>query len=102
MNGEDELLPLGNPPVLEHTTPTDEKEVAQRLVVFPFTPPDVKLKDNEALSSSNDWFTKHDKNKIDQLGSLDFTPRAAHNALESSRNFITLRPESKFISFLRR
>ncbi len=30
----------------------------------------MKLKDN--LSASNDWFTKHDKNKIDQLGSLDF------------------------------
>src|SRR4029077_12200007 len=35
-------------------------------------PPDVKLKEKEALSGSNDWFTKHDKNKIDELGSLDF------------------------------
>jgi peptidoglycan hydrolase-like protein with peptidoglycan-binding domain len=69
---EDEPLPLGNPPVLEHATPTGTTEVAQRLVAFPFTPPDVKLKEKEALSSSNDWFTKHDKNKIDQLGSLDF------------------------------
>lgn len=68
----DEPLPLGNPPVLEHPTPTGATEVAQRLIAFPFTPPDVKLKEKEALSSSNDWFTKHDKNKIDQLGSLDF------------------------------
>jgi hypothetical protein len=68
----DEPLPLGNPPVLEHPTPTGAVEVAQRLIAFPFTPPDVKLKQGEALSSSNDWFTKHDKNKIDQLDSLDF------------------------------
>src|SRR5213595_67500 len=65
-------LPLGNPPALDHSTPTGATEVAQRLVAFPFTPPDVKLKEKEPLSSSNDWFTKHDKNKIDQLGSLDF------------------------------
>jgi hypothetical protein len=68
----DESPPLGNPPVLEHTTLTGATETAQRLVPFPFTPPDVRLKEKEALSSSNDWFTKHDKNKIDQLGSLDF------------------------------
>ncbi len=68
----DEPLPLGNPPVLEHPTATGVVEVAQRLIAFPFTPPDVKLKQGEALSSSNDWFTKHDKNKIDQLDSLDF------------------------------
>ena len=68
----DEPAPLGNPPVLEHSTPTGAVEVAQRLIAFPFTPPDVKLKQGEALSSSNDWFTKHDKNKIDQLDSLDF------------------------------
>ena len=73
MNGGDESLPLGNPPVLEHSTPTGATEVAQRLVAFPFTPPDVKLKGKEPLSSSNDWFTKHDKNKIDELGSLDFS-----------------------------
>ena len=72
MNEGDESLPLGNPLVLEHSTPTGATEVAQRLVAFPFTPPDVKLKEKEPLSSSNDWFTKHDKNKIDQLGSLDF------------------------------
>jgi hypothetical protein len=72
MNGGDEPLPLGNPPVFEHTTPTGATEVAQRLVAFPYIPPDVKLKEKEALSSSNDWFTKHDKNKIDQLGTLDF------------------------------
>jgi hypothetical protein len=68
----DESPPLGNPPVLDHTTPTGATETAQRLIPFPFTPPDVKLKDKEALSSSNDWFTKHDKKKIDELGSLDF------------------------------
>jgi hypothetical protein len=72
MNGEDKSLPFGNPPVLEHSTPTGTTEVAQRLVAFPFAPPDVKLKEKEALSSSNDWFTKHDKNKIDELGHLDF------------------------------
>ena len=72
MNEGDEPLPLGDPPVLEHSTPTGVTEIAQRLVAFPFTPPDVKLKDKEPLSSSNDWFTKHDKNKIDELGSLDF------------------------------
>src|SRR6266576_23067 len=72
MNEGDESLPLGNPLVLEHSTPTGATEIAQRLVAFPFTPPDVKLKEKEPLSSSNDWFTKHDKNKIDQLGSLDF------------------------------
>ena len=66
MNGGDDSLPLGNPPVLEHSTPTGATEVAQRLVAFPFTPPDVKLKEKEPLSSSNDWFTKHDKNKIDR------------------------------------
>ena len=72
MNEGDGALPLGNPLVFEHSTPTGATEVAQRLVAFPFTPPDVKLKEKEPLSSSNDWFTKHDKNKIDQLGSLDF------------------------------
>jgi len=72
MNEGNESLPLGNPLVFEHSTPTGATEVAQRLVAFPFAPPDVKLKDKEPLSSSNDWFTKHDKNKIDQLGSLDF------------------------------
>jgi len=68
----DESFPLGDPPLLEHPTPNDVTEIAQRLIAFPFTPPDVKLKEKEALSSSNDWFTKHDKNKIDQLGGLDF------------------------------
>src|SRR5881394_3868188 len=72
MNGADESLPFGNPPVLEHSTPTGATEVAQRLAAFPFTPPDVKLKEKEPLSTSNDWFTKHDKNKIDELGNLDF------------------------------
>src|SRR6476646_742708 len=72
MNEGDGSLPLGNPLVFEHSTPTGATEVAQRLVAFPFTPPDVNLKEKEPLSSSNDWFTKHDKNKIDQLGSLDF------------------------------
>ena len=68
----DEALPLGNPPVLEHPTPGGGTETAQRLMPFPFTPPDVKLKDSEPLSGANDWFTKHDKNKIDELGGLDF------------------------------
>jgi hypothetical protein len=72
MNGGDESLPLRNPAVLEHPTPTGAAEVAQRLAAFPFTPPDVKLKEKEPLSNSNDWFTKHDKKKIDELGSLDF------------------------------
>src|SRR5438874_5341733 len=67
-----ESLPLGNPSVLEHAAPAGATEVAQRLISFPFIPPDVKLKEKEALSASNDWFTTHDKNKIDELGSLDF------------------------------
>src|SRR5215475_1920480 len=102
MNEGDEPLPLGNPPVLEHATPTGATEVAQRLVVFPFTPPGVKLKEKEALSSSNDWFTKHDKNKIDELGSLDFYASSGQKAWASFQNFITLPPESKSISFRRR
>src|SRR5438093_950465 len=68
----DEALPLGNPPLLEHPTPSGVTEIAQRLIQFPFSPPDVKLKENENLSGSNNWFTKHDKNKIDELASLDF------------------------------
>ncbi len=67
-----EPLPLGSPPALDHSTPTGSSEVAQRLIPFPFTPPDVKLKESEALSAVNDWFTPHDNNKIDELGSLDF------------------------------
>ncbi len=68
----DESLPLGDPPSVEHATPNGVTEIGQRLIPFPFTPPDVKLNEKEALSSSNDWFTKHDKNKIDELVSLDF------------------------------
>ena len=64
--------PLGVPPVIEHLTPSGATETSQRLTPFPFTPPDVKLKAKEALSGSNDWFTKHDKDKIDELGDLDF------------------------------
>ena len=67
----DKSLPLGEPPLVEHPTPNGVTEIAQRLVGFPFTPPDVKLKD-DALSSSKDWFTKHDKNEIDELDGLDF------------------------------
>jgi peptidoglycan hydrolase-like protein with peptidoglycan-binding domain len=67
----DESLPLGDPPLVEHPTPNGVTEIAQRLVRFPFTPPEVKLKD-DALSSSKDWFTKHDKNEIDELDGLDF------------------------------
>ena len=68
----DESLPLGEPPLTEHPTPNGVTEVAQRLIRFPFTPPDVKVKGEDALSVSNDWFTKHDKNEIDQLDNLDF------------------------------
>jgi len=64
----DQSLPIGNPATLEHSTPTGATEIAQRLIPFPFTPPDVKLKEKEPLSGSNNWFTKHDKNKIDELG----------------------------------
>src|SRR5213595_1860841 len=67
-----ESLPLGDPALIEHPTPNGATEIAQRLIQFPFTPPDVKLKDGEDLSPSNDWFTKHDKNEIDHLDSLDF------------------------------
>jgi hypothetical protein len=73
MNSDsDGSLPLGDPPVVEHPTPDGLTEIGQRLIQFPFTPPDVKLKEGEALSVSKDWFTKHDKNEIDQLNSLDF------------------------------
>src|SRR6059036_2437426 len=68
----DGSLPLGDPPVVEHPTPNGVTEIAQRLVQFPFTPPDLKLKEKDALSASKDWFTKHDKNEIDYLDSLDF------------------------------
>ena len=73
MNSESgESLPLGDPPLINHQTPNGVTEIAQRLIQFPFSPPDVKLKDGEALSASKDWFTKHDKNEIDKLDSLDF------------------------------
>src|SRR6516225_490448 len=68
----DQSLPLGDPPLIEHPTPNGVTEIGQRLIPFPFTPPDVRLDDKEALSTSNDWFTKHDKKKIDELDSLDF------------------------------
>src|SRR6266513_195806 len=68
----DESLPLGEPPVVEHPTPNGVTEVAQRLVQFPFTPPDAKLKEKDALSVSKDWFTTHDKSEIDRLDNLDF------------------------------
>src|SRR6266404_9590295 len=71
-SASEESLPLGDPPLIEHPTPNGATEIAQRLIQFPFTPPDVKLKDGEALSASKDWFTKHDKNEIDKLDSLDF------------------------------
>ncbi len=65
-------LPLGDPPFIEHPTPNAVTEIAQRLVRFPFAPPDVTLKEENALSASKDWFTKHDKKAIDELDSLDF------------------------------
>src|SRR5215831_3877137 len=68
----DESFPLGDPPSMEHPTPNGVTEVAQRPVQFPFTPPDVKLKKDDALSASKNWFTKHDKKEIDRLDSLDF------------------------------
>ena len=68
----DDSLPVGDPPLVEHPTPNGVTEIGQRLIPFPFTPADVKLDDKEALSTSNDWFTKHDKKKIDELDSLDF------------------------------
>jgi hypothetical protein len=68
----DESLPLGDSPLVDHPTPNDVTEIAQRLIPFPFTPPDVKLKEKEALSASKDWFTKHDKKEIDRLDNLDF------------------------------
>ena len=68
----DESLPMGDPPLIEHPTPNGVTEIAQRLIRFPFTPPDVKLKKDDALSASKDWFTKHDKNEIDRLDNLDF------------------------------
>src|SRR6266851_7916146 len=64
--------PLGDPPIVEHPTPNGVTEIAQRLIPFLFTPADVKVKDEDALSSSKDWFTKHDKKEIDHLDSLDF------------------------------
>ncbi len=67
-----ELLPLGDPPFIEHSTPNGVTEIAQRLVRFPFTPPDVTLKYENALSAAKDWFTKHDKKVIDELDSFDF------------------------------
>ena len=68
----DGTLPLGDPPIVEHPAPNGVTEIAQRLIRFPFTPPDVKLKEEDALSGSKNWFTKHDKNEIDKLDSLDF------------------------------
>ena len=70
--GQDASFSFGDPPTIEHSTPTGEKDVAQRLMPFPFTPPDVTLKSNENLSGANDWFTERDEKKIDELGQLDF------------------------------
>jgi hypothetical protein len=68
----DDSLPVGDSPLVEHPTPNGVTEVAQRLVRFPFIPPDVKLKEDDALAVSKDWFTKHDKKEIDRLDNLDF------------------------------
>src|SRR5437764_3551500 len=68
----DESLPMGDPSLIEHPAPNGVTEIAQRLVRFPVAPPDVKLKKDDALSASKDWFTKHDKNEIDRLDNLDF------------------------------
>ena len=45
----DESLPFGDPPLIEHPTPNGVTEIGQRLIPFPFTPPDVRLDDKEAL-----------------------------------------------------
>lgn len=71
-SASDTSLPLGEPPTVEHPTPNGLTEIAQRLIGFPFTPPDVKLKDGDALSGSKDWFTRHDADEIDRLDNLDF------------------------------
>lgn len=65
-------LPLGIPAMMETPTPSGEPEVAQRLIPFPFLPPDVVQVGKESLSKENNWFTKRDKREIDELGRFDF------------------------------
>lgn len=65
-------LPLGVPAMMETPTPSGAPEVAQRLIPFPFLPPDVVNVGKESLSKENNWFTKRDKREIDELGRLDF------------------------------
>lgn len=65
-------LPIGIPSILENPTPSGEPETTQRLVPFPFLPPDLAHVDREFLSEENNWYTKRDKRKIDELGLLDF------------------------------
>ena len=69
---QDSALKFGDPPIFQHSTPNGEKDVSQRLMPFPFTPPDVKLKDGVNLSSAHEWFTEPIRKKIDDLGQLDF------------------------------
>ena len=72
---------LGDPATIEHATPSGSTETAQRLMPFPFTPPDVKLKKKEALSGSMDWYTKKDKKKVDELGDMDFYASSGPNVV---------------------
>jgi len=90
--------PLGDAPLVEHPTPNGVTEIAQRLIRFPFTPPDVQLKDEEALSSSKNWFTKHDKKEIDHLDSLDFFASSgpASQVTNSSRKADHDRPRGRW------
>jgi hypothetical protein len=83
-------LPFGNPLELEHSTPTGATEIAQRLIPFPFAPPDVKLKEKEALSGSNDWFTSHARTRSMLLAVSTSTLQAVHKPLVLFRSFITL------------
>src|SRR4029077_4108945 len=102
MNKGDESLPLGDPPVLEHPTPTGVTEVAQRLAAFPFTPPDVKLKEKSLSQARTTGSRSMIRIRLTSLAVSTFTLRRAQKASVLSRNFIILRPGSKFMSFLPR
>lgn len=73
-------LPTGIPSVLETPTPSGEPEVTQRLVPFPFLPPDLVHLDRDLLSKENNWYTRRDKRKIDELGLLDFYAESGPHA----------------------
>ncbi len=65
-------LPAGLPLMLEVPTPSGKPERTQRLFPFPFLPPDLTMVNRDLLSKENNWYTKRDKRKIDELGLLDF------------------------------